>query len=340
MKIKETIKKHRLQCNYTQEQVALKLGVSTPAVNKWESGATFPDITLLAPLARLLEIDLNTLLCFEKECSDEQFAKIITEISSDMLTESFDEIFKKCLRIIKEYPNSDKLKYNLGLLCYSILKEDESENKKKVQSLIEECTHSDDRDIRYSSLTSMININIKEKNYDEAKQCIDSIPNAPYDKMLSQALLFKAKKDFDQASTVLEGKLIKLISDLHTTFTMLVDIALEENRFKDALHISEVVKNVGSSLSLWSFNYHAMCIGIYTKMKDKENTLISLKSLFDCLDNEQYFNDQVLCKYDETTSKKFNETIKGLMLKQIEIDPKDLEFIKDDPRFIKLFAKK
>ena len=38
----------------TQEQVAQALGVSGPAVNKWERGACCPDLALLAPLARLL----------------------------------------------------------------------------------------------------------------------------------------------------------------------------------------------------------------------------------------------------------------------------------------------
>lgn len=36
MKMHEIIKKRRLEKNLTQEQIAQFLGVSTPAVNKWE----------------------------------------------------------------------------------------------------------------------------------------------------------------------------------------------------------------------------------------------------------------------------------------------------------------
>ena len=57
MKMHEIIKKRRLEKNLTQEQIAQFLGVSTPAVNKWEKGTSFPDITLLPPLARLLDTD-------------------------------------------------------------------------------------------------------------------------------------------------------------------------------------------------------------------------------------------------------------------------------------------
>ena len=55
----------RKQRGLTQEQLAQRLGVSAPAVNKWERNNSYPDITLLPPLARLLEVDLNTLLSFQ-----------------------------------------------------------------------------------------------------------------------------------------------------------------------------------------------------------------------------------------------------------------------------------
>lgn len=40
MKIHEIIRERRLAKNYTQEQVANYLGVTTPAVNKWEKGVS------------------------------------------------------------------------------------------------------------------------------------------------------------------------------------------------------------------------------------------------------------------------------------------------------------
>ena len=54
MKINEIIRSKRLEQGLTQEQVASYLGVSAPAVNKWERAVSYPDITLLPPLARLL----------------------------------------------------------------------------------------------------------------------------------------------------------------------------------------------------------------------------------------------------------------------------------------------
>ena len=61
MKINDIIKKKRITLGMTQEQVADYLGVLTPAVNKWEKGGCYHDITLLPALARLLKVDLNRL---------------------------------------------------------------------------------------------------------------------------------------------------------------------------------------------------------------------------------------------------------------------------------------
>ena len=41
MKINDIIKKKRITLGMTQEQVADYLGVSTPAVNKWEKGGCY-----------------------------------------------------------------------------------------------------------------------------------------------------------------------------------------------------------------------------------------------------------------------------------------------------------
>ena len=65
MQIGEVIRKHRKLKSMTQEEMAKRLGVTAPAVNKWENSNSFPDITLLVPIARLLDITVDTLLSFQ-----------------------------------------------------------------------------------------------------------------------------------------------------------------------------------------------------------------------------------------------------------------------------------
>ena len=40
MKMGETIRKYRKEQNMTQEEMANRLGVTPPAVNKWENGVS------------------------------------------------------------------------------------------------------------------------------------------------------------------------------------------------------------------------------------------------------------------------------------------------------------
>ena len=81
MKINEIIREKRKALSLTQEQIADFLGVSTPAVSKWEKGAAYPDITLLPALARLLKTDLNTLLFFPGGSDRDRGLKILSMTS-------------------------------------------------------------------------------------------------------------------------------------------------------------------------------------------------------------------------------------------------------------------
>ena len=56
------IRKLREEKKITQEELAQKLFVSSKAVSKWETGKGLPDITLLEPLAKALNISVTELL--------------------------------------------------------------------------------------------------------------------------------------------------------------------------------------------------------------------------------------------------------------------------------------
>ena len=92
MKIKQIIKEKRKQLGLTQENIAEYLGVSTPAVSKWENGTTYPDITLLPGLARLLKTDLNTLLSFNEEMSEIEINNVVMTVQSTIQEEGFEKI--------------------------------------------------------------------------------------------------------------------------------------------------------------------------------------------------------------------------------------------------------
>ena len=55
----------RQNANLTQEELALRMGVTPQAISKWERGQSLPDISILGDLCRLLNVSSDLLLGLE-----------------------------------------------------------------------------------------------------------------------------------------------------------------------------------------------------------------------------------------------------------------------------------
>lgn len=64
-KIGKLIFTSRTKKGMTQSQLAEKINVSDKTVSKWECGNGCPDITLISDIAKVLELDISSLLCGE-----------------------------------------------------------------------------------------------------------------------------------------------------------------------------------------------------------------------------------------------------------------------------------
>ena len=76
MKLSENIKKFRLRKKLTQEELANLLGVSAQAVSKWETSETYPDGSLLLPIANALDTSLDALFGNDKIYNDDMYARL------------------------------------------------------------------------------------------------------------------------------------------------------------------------------------------------------------------------------------------------------------------------
>jgi len=71
MKTGANISRLRKQRDWTQSQLAEQLNVTHQAVSRWESGTTFPDLAILANIARLFNVKVDDLLYGETTTSDD-----------------------------------------------------------------------------------------------------------------------------------------------------------------------------------------------------------------------------------------------------------------------------
>ena len=80
MNIGQNIKKYRLKKSMTQEQLADLLCISTAAVSKWEAKNSYPDITMLFPLATIFGVSMDELLGYNIEKERETIQSILQEV--------------------------------------------------------------------------------------------------------------------------------------------------------------------------------------------------------------------------------------------------------------------
>ena len=71
------IKRLRTTKNITQEQLSAAMNVSCAAVSKWERGETYPDITLLQPLAFFFGVSLDDLMGYNEEKVKAEISEVI-----------------------------------------------------------------------------------------------------------------------------------------------------------------------------------------------------------------------------------------------------------------------
>ncbi|MCR5527722.1 Helix-turn-helix domain-containing protein [Oscillospiraceae bacterium] len=77
----------RKEKGLTQKQLADALNVTDKAVSKWERGLSFPDISMLEPIAEVLDISIMEILAGEKKSEDETITR---EEAQQMIKESVE----------------------------------------------------------------------------------------------------------------------------------------------------------------------------------------------------------------------------------------------------------
>lgn len=82
MNLGTKIDKLRKEQNMTQQELANKLNITDKAVSKWERGLSYPDITSISKLAKILNVDSKELidLCTNENPYKENQDKLIDTI--------------------------------------------------------------------------------------------------------------------------------------------------------------------------------------------------------------------------------------------------------------------
>ena len=339
MKMHEIIKKRRLEKNLTQEQIAQFLGVSTPAVNKWEKGTSFPDITLLPPLARLLDTDLNTLLSFQEDLSEQEVALFMNHVSELYDNEGFHNAYTCAMKKVKEFPSCDLLILSCATLLQGMYMMEKPKPEKEIletiESLYERVLHSSNISIQQQARSMLISKYINQKDYEKAEQMLQMIPDKqPVDKKQKQIQLYMAKGNYEKAQKITQENLLMQANEIQTTLLTLLDIAIKTKQEEDSFYIAEVAKKNAEVLDLWEYISYLPLFQLYTAYKKPIKCMQVLIPMLKSFTHVKDISTSPLYrmievkKQDSTFAKKMQKTI----LQSIK-DDEETAFLKNNKDF-------
>lgn len=286
MRIGEQIKNHRKNVGFTQEQVAEYLGVSTPAVNKWEKGNTYPDISLLPVLARLLKIDMNELFSFREELTEKEIGQFVNELTEISL-ESFTEAFERAVSKIQEYPHCDLLIYSIAAVLNGALTLSDLEDEKKSEyntaiiSWLERTADSQDEKVRTSSIFMLAAKYVQMEKYEEANIFLNKIPDTVIDATIMKTNVLAYQEGTDAAAFFLEGKLLQAVTNIQSYLYRLIEMEEETGNHCKAEEIAEITDHMVSLFGLWDYGKVVPYLLIAGYRKDAEKCIQRIKEVLE-----------------------------------------------------------
>jgi len=178
IKIKELRKKKDM----TQEKLAEYLNVSFQAVSKWETGAASPDLSLVVPLTRLLEVSADELFGLADPAEDRRQRELHKEWEQTWETGDTEKRYAVARAAAAEYPGNFRY---LGWLAdaesdYAVHNCPRGSAEQRMhfeqavryyEMIIEDCGDSDARnDALYGIVLNLPNIGRREEAVQYAKQ--------------------------------------------------------------------------------------------------------------------------------------------------------------------------
>lgn len=304
MSIHEVIHERRRALGLTQEQVADYLGVSTPAVNKWEKGITYPDITLLPTLARLLKTDLNTLLCFQETLTKQEITGFLEDTAKEIEKNGIDAGIEAAEKRIQEYPNCGALIEGIanliqGSLIMSDLPGREREKyQPRITAWYERAMDCDDKAVKNRVGFMAVSQYLQSNECEKAQQILDQLPEFnELNKDIFQSDIFRKQGKLEEAAKLLQKNLLQHSNAVLGLLWRLVDIELESGKEKSAAEIAQKAKEFADALDMWGYCGLIGFQSIAVKTKNVQECLSVLNQMLKAAESPWALNKSPLYHY-------------------------------------------
>ena len=320
MKIAEVIKKYRKEAGMTQEEMACRLGVTTPAVNKWENGVSNPDIELLAPIARLLHISLDTLMSYKEELTTSEINDIIRKMDKMFDSEEFEKVYEWASDKIKEYPNCNMLIWQVAVMLdarrLTDVTIDSEKYDEQINAWYELVLKDEDEKIKRHAADSLFGFYLRKKEYVKAEEYLQYFSDNDPMKKIYQGRLYKEQGDKENAYKTFEDIVLSAYHTLNFAFSLMTGLALEEGDIQEARYLAEKMGAIAGIFEMGKYHECVSMLDVVCAEKNVEETYHIVEQLLTSVDSLCDFQKSRLfqhMKFNEQKSS-FTENLKEKLL--------------------------
>ncbi|MCM1045133.1 MAG: helix-turn-helix domain-containing protein [Candidatus Gastranaerophilales bacterium] len=338
MSLGKVIRKYRKIRNLTQEEMAGRLGVTASAVNKWENENSYPDIMLLAPIARLLDISLDTLLAFREDLTTEEINEIVREADLKLKEESYDAAFLWAKKKLEQYPNCEQLLLNIAVIfdaqriVQNVAKE--AEYEEYLCSLYLRALNSDKEDIRVRAADSLVGFYMRKKEYDKAEKYLEYFSAQNPERKRKQAQIYAETGQIQKAYKAYEELLFsdygRSTLELHGMYML----AMQDNDRERARRLILKQGELARCFEMSKY-YESSCkLELATMEKDADTVIATMEDLLSEVEQIGSFRKSPLYEHMEfqEVREEFVAELKKNLLKSF-CDEENFGFLKDNERW-------
>lgn len=269
----------------TQEEMAERLGVSAPAVNKWENGNSMPDIMLLAPISRLLGVSLDELLSFEKELTDSEVRELVEKVNQKMESEDYTEVFRWAKKKMEQYPNCEHLHMWLcitldgGRLVKEV--EDAAQYDDFICSSFERLLESGEEYVRTTAADFLYSFYVRTEQYEKAEKYLTYFSNQNPEKKRKQAFLYAKEGRNEEAFKLYEELLFSSYQMLSAVFYSMLSMSLQEKELEKAEYLSDKTVQLIRLFEMGTYQEYAARLELAQVKEDVQTTLVCAEKMLE-----------------------------------------------------------
>ena len=301
MNIGSVIKKYRKEAGYTREEMANRLGVTTPAVNKWENGNSKPDIELLSPIARLLHISLDTLLSFQEKLTDFEIGEFIQKMDKMFSEEGYEKTYQWAVNTIKKYPNCNLLIWQIAVMLDSrrIIGECDNPDKydEQINAWYEIALNDEEEKIQHHAADSLFGFYLRKKDYAMAEKYLRYFSDYDPVKKVKMGQLYMQQGKTEDAYEKLEDVVFSTYTTLNLTFGTMITQALEEKNHEYAKYLAKKMNVLANAFDMGKYHECAAMLNVVVAEKDVEGTFQVAKQLLENVDTMGDFRESKLYQH-------------------------------------------